>query len=169
MKSSTDNEQEAAMATPVIRQAGEGEQRWFYGGGVHTWKVRAEESGGAFFVFEDVMTQGKMTPWHCHPDSDELAYVLEGEIEVNIDGRIERVGAGGMTMTPRGVSHAFRVISPMARMLALQTPGSAEAFYYGASEPATDVDGAVDFERIKEMAKSTGITNVLGPPPFERV
>jgi len=157
------------MATPVIRQAGEGEKRWFYGGGTHTWKVRAEESGGAFFLFEDEMTEGKMTPWHCHPDSDELAYILEGEVEVNIDGRVERVGAGGMYMTPRGVLHAFRVVSPKARILALQTPGAAETFYYESSEPAGEQDGAVDFERIQEMAKATGITNVVGPPPFARV
>ena len=156
------------MATPVIRQAGEGERRWFYGGGIHTWKVTSEESGGAFFLFEDEMTEGKMTPWHCHPDSDELAYVLEGEIEVNVDGRVERVRAGGVSMTPRGVSHAFRVISPMARILALQTPGSAEAFYYGASEPAAAEDGEVDFDRIRAMAESTGITQVQGPPPFAR-
>jgi quercetin dioxygenase-like cupin family protein len=157
------------MATPVIRQAGEGERRWFYGGGTHTWKVSNEESGGALFLFEDEMTQGKMTPWHCHPDSDELGYLLEGEVEVNIDGRVERVSAGGMWMTPRGVSHAFRVLSPTAKILALQTPGSAEAFYYGASEPATDADGEVDFDRIREVAAATGITDVQGPPPFARV
>jgi quercetin dioxygenase-like cupin family protein len=161
--------EEATMATPVIRQAGEGERRWFYGGGTHTWKVTADESGGSFFLFEDEMTEGKMTPWHCHPDSDELAYVIEGEIEVNIDGRVERVGAGGVIMTPRGVSHAFQVVSPKARILALQTPGSAEAFYYGASEPAADVEGEVDFDRIRDLAASTGITEVQGPPPFARV
>lgn len=158
------------MATPVIRQAGEGERRWFYGGGTHTWKVSEEESGGAFFLFEDEMTEGKMTPWHCHPDSDELGYLLEGEVEINIDGRIERVRAGGMWMTPRGVSHAFRVTSPTARILALQTPGSAAAFYYDASEAATsDAEGPVDFDRIRAVAEETGITQVQGPPPFARV
>jgi quercetin dioxygenase-like cupin family protein len=152
--------------THVIRNAGEGERRWFYGGGIHTWKVTTQESDGAFFLFEDEMTQGKMTPWHCHPDSDELAYVLEGEVEVNIDGDTRRVSAGGMWMSPRGVSHAFTVISPSARLLAFQTPGSSQAFYWDASEPATDEAGAVDFDRIREVAAATGATTVLGPPPF---
>ena len=26
----------------TVRDSGEGEQRWFYGGGVHTWKATAE-------------------------------------------------------------------------------------------------------------------------------
>jgi quercetin dioxygenase-like cupin family protein len=154
-------------ATPVIRSEGEGERRWFYGGGTHTWKVTTEESGGAFFVFEDVMTQGKMTPWHCHPDNDELVYVLEGEILVNIDGEERRVTAGGMTMTPRGVPHAFTVVSESARLLDFHTPGSSQPFYWDASEPATsEVDGPVDFDRIRAVAGETGATTVLGPPPF---
>ena len=156
-------------AQPVIHAAGEGDRRWFFGGGVHTWKVHAEQSGGAFFMFEDEMTQGKMTPWHTHPESDETIYILEGEIEVNIDGDQRVIGAGSTCMTPRGVPHSFRVLSPTARMLAFQTPGTAEAFYWGASEPAGEADGAVDFDRIRAVATDTGATDVLGPPPFARV
>ena len=38
---------------PIIRSAADGERRWFYGGGVHTWKATAEETNGAFLLFED--------------------------------------------------------------------------------------------------------------------
>ena len=51
-------------------------------------------------------------------------------------------------MAPRGVPHAFLVTSPTARVLTLLTPGSAEGFYRGASEPAdadSDPAGPVDF------------------------
>ena len=34
------------MATATIKAAGEGERRWFYGGGTHTWKVTEADSGG---------------------------------------------------------------------------------------------------------------------------
>lgn len=153
-------------ATPVIRHAGEGERRWFYGGGVQTWKVTEAESGGAFILFEDVMTAGKVTPWHAHPDHDELIVLLEGECVVNIGGNKQTVTAGAVWMTPRGTPHAFKVVSESARLLALQAPGSAQAFYYGASEPASEEDGVVDFDRIREVAAATGVTQVLGPPPF---
>lgn len=153
-------------STAAVRAAGEGERRWFLGGGVHTWKVSDEESGGTLSVFGDELSQGKLTPWHAHPDSDELGYLIEGELELNIDGDVRRVGTGAMWMIPRGIPHAFRVVSPTARLLALQTPGSAGRFYWDASEPAADGDPTVDFDRVREVASGTGVTNVLGPPPF---
>jgi quercetin dioxygenase-like cupin family protein len=156
-----------STATVIIRAAGEGDKRWFYGGGTHTWKATAEETGGAFFLFEDSMTEGKMTPLHAHPDEDEAVYVLEGEILVRIAEREERVGPGGMTVSPRGVPHAFRVVSPTARLLTFHTPGGGASFYWNASEPATsDAEGPVDFHRIQESAQTTGAIEILGPPPF---
>lgn len=154
------------MATPSIKAADEGERRWFYGGGVHTWKVTEADSDGAVSCFEDEMTEGKMTPWHCHPASDELTYLIEGTCHVNIDGRKQIVEAGSTWFVPRGVSHAFTVLSPTARVLGIQTPGTAARFYWEASEPAGEEDGVVDFDRIREVAMSTGVTQVLGPPPF---
>ena len=154
---------------PIIRANGEGDKRSFLGGGLHTWKLMAEDTDGAFFLFEDVMAQGKTTPLHRHPEADETVYILEGEILVNVDGKESRVGAGGMTFTPKGVPHAFLVVSDRARLLTLQTPGIGQAFYRGASEPATDdTSETVDIARIQASAKENprGI-ELLGPPPFE--
>ena len=157
-----------ATIPPVVRADDDGERRWFFGGGHHTWKVRAAETNGAFFLFEDRMEQGKMTPLHTHPETDETMYVLEGEILMHLDGREHRVSAGGTVMAPRGLPHAFMVLSPVARMLCLHTPGSAEAFYWGASEPDSG-DGApkpVDLDRIRASAGQHGGIELLGPPPF---
>lgn len=155
----------------VIRSNAEGERRWFFGGGEHIWKVRAEETKGAFMLFEDRMEQGKLTPLHSHPDSDETMYVLEGEILMHVDGRDERVAAGGVAMAPRGLPHAFMVLSPMARILCLHTPGSCEAFYWDASEPVTTngpASGTVDFDRVRASAERNGGIQLLGPPPFSK-
>jgi quercetin dioxygenase-like cupin family protein len=154
---------------PIIRADGEGDKRSFFGGGLHTWKLMAEDTAGVFFVFEDNLVQGKSTPLHRHPEADEMVYVLEGEIVVNIDGKESRVGTGGMTFTPRGVPHAFQVVSERVRLLSLQTPAIGQAFYRGASEPATtDACDTVDVRRIQASARDNpqGI-ELLGPPPFE--
>ncbi len=156
-----------STGTPIARAAGEGDRRWFHGGGTHTWKLKEEDTGGAFFLFEDAMTQGKMTPLHAHPDSDETVIVLEGEILVHTDGVEHVVAAGGINYTPRGVPHAFSVLSATARLLTFQTPGSAQAFYWNASEPATaEGDGPVDFDEVGRVAQETGATKLMGPPPF---
>ncbi len=108
----------------IVRAEGEGEKLWFYGGGIHTWLATSSETGGAFLLFDDVMTRGKTTPLHSHPEVDETLYVLEGEILLHVDGREQRLGRGSMAMVPRGVPHAFLVTSESARLLTLETPGS---------------------------------------------
>jgi quercetin dioxygenase-like cupin family protein len=156
---------------PIVRSAEEGERRWFYGGGLHTWKATPEETGGAFMLFEDCMNRGKVTPLHLHPDSDESMYVLDGEILVHIDGTEHTLGTGGIFIAPRGVPHAFLVTSPVARLLCLHTPGCCQAFYWDASEPlnASDVSpGTVDFDAVRKSAQRNGGIEILGPPPFAR-
>jgi quercetin dioxygenase-like cupin family protein len=154
------------MSGSIVRAEGEGERRWFFGGGVHTWKATAEDTNGAFFVVEDSLAKGKSTPLHRHIDHDELVYVIEGEIIYHGDGVERRVARGGTIVTLRGVPHAFTVLSETARILFLQTPGSSQAFYRNASEPARDVDGPVDFGKVGASAAATGAMEMLGPPPF---
>jgi hypothetical protein len=63
------------------------------------------------------------------------------------------------------------VTSESALLLFLQTPGSGEAFYRDASEPATDESDAErppDLDRLRAAAeRHPDIIEILGPPPFE--
>ena len=72
---------------------------------------------------------------------------------------------------PRGARHAFLVTSEVARILALQIPGSGEAFCRDASEPSTDETDAErtpDWDRLRTAAeRNPGCIEILGPPPFE--
>ena len=157
------------LAEVTIRSDGEGEQRWFCGGGLHTWKATEKETGGAFLMFEDDLDAGKVTPLHRHPDADETFYMLEGEILLHVEGdEPHRLLEGGIAIIPRGIPHAFIVTSGRARMLCLQTPGTGESFYRHASEPFVSGRSAspVDFGRVREAAVETGAIELLGPPPF---
>jgi quercetin dioxygenase-like cupin family protein len=158
-------------AVPIVRQEGEGVRRWFAGGGLWTMKATAEETDGAVMLFEDLMTRGKTTPLHTHPHEDETFIVLDGEILVHVEGAEHPVGPGGVAVVPRGTRHAFLVTSETARVLALQTPGSGEAFYRDASEPSTDEADAQrppDLDRLRAAAeRHPDCIEILGPPPFE--
>ena len=73
--------------------------------------------------------------------------------------------------TPKGVPHAFLVVSESARLLTVQTPGIGQAFYRDASDPAIgDSAVAFDIARLQASAKQNprGI-ELLGPPPFENL
>ena len=157
---------------PIIRGAADGERRWFYGGGVHTWKATAEETNGAFLLFEDSMERGKATPLHTHPDSDETMIVLDGEIVMHMDGTDHRIGAGGVAVAPRGVPHAFLVVSATARLLvpahAGLLPGVLPGRQRHRSPPTDRLPETVDFAVVQASAKSNGGIVILGPPPFNR-
>jgi quercetin dioxygenase-like cupin family protein len=153
----------------IVRTAAEGERRWFLGGGVHIWKLTAAESGGQLFLFEDVLVEGKVTPLHRHPTITEVIYMLEGTIIAHAGGKDLEVGPGGVALFPAGMAHAFRVVSPTARLLCLQTPGSGEPFYRSASEADTAGTGPVDFARLGALARAHDDSiQILGPPPFHR-
>jgi quercetin dioxygenase-like cupin family protein len=151
----------------IVREEGDGEKLWFYGGGVHTWKVTADETQGMLGIMEDVLERGKTTPLHMHPESDEVVYVLEGEVLIHADGNPRTVGKGSVIFNPRGVPHAFLVTSERARILSIMTPAAkAESFYRKASTPGES--GPVDFAKVGAAAKETGATVIIGPPPFAK-
>ncbi len=149
----------------LVRSAAEAEQRWFFGGGIHTWLAAPEDTGGAYLLIHDELEGGKVTPLHVHPNSDESFYVLSGEITVHLDGVEHHVKAGGIAMAARGVPHAFMVTSQSAELLYLHTPGACAAFYRGASEPLGD-RRTVDLDRVRAAAADDPGIELLGPPPF---
>ena len=156
-------------AKPVVLGEQDGELLWF-GGGLLTFKVTSEQSGGAFLFLEDVAKRGKTTPLHVHLDEDETFYVLEGELLLHIDGQEITAGPGAVASIPRGTPHAFLVTSEQARWLAFVTPGTTiEAFMRDAGDPAPGrvaPPPGIDIERIKAAGERTGAMKVLGPPPF---
>jgi quercetin dioxygenase-like cupin family protein len=160
-----------ALVTPAasVRRPDQVEQRWFYGGGVHHWLATAEDTGGAYLLFSDDMDQGKRTPLHTHP-TDESLYVVTGSILVHLAGDEHQVDAGGLVIAPRDVPHAFLVLSETATLLTLHTPGTCQAFYFGASEPLTaDTSRVIDFGRVQASASLHGGIEILGPPPFKEL
>ena len=156
--------------TPLVRSRGEGARRWFAGGGMHTWLATEQNTAGAFLLWEDDMVAGKCSPLHAHAQADETFYVLDGEIVFHLDGVEHRMTAGGVAIAPRGVPHAFLVLSATARLLFLHTPGCCQAFYWEASTPLAPgaTGGEVDFDVVMAAAQRTGGMTMLGPPPFTR-
>src|SRR3954452_9314848 len=142
-------------ARAVVRRAGEGEQRWFFGGGIWTWKVSEAETGGELSVVEVAMDAGKRTPLHTHPIA-ESHWVLEGTIRYRIDDDDVEVGVGDYVLVQAGVPHAFVVLSDQARILSIHPPPACEAFYFGASEPLAGSACVTDFDLIAQSGRLHG-------------
>jgi mannose-6-phosphate isomerase-like protein (cupin superfamily) len=64
-----------------------------------------------------------MAPPHIHHEDDEAWYVLEGHLQVRVDGRDYLIPAGGAVIAPRGAAHTFCNPDPEpARYLMVMTP-----------------------------------------------
>jgi quercetin dioxygenase-like cupin family protein len=154
---------------PTVAAQEVGESIWF-GGGLVTFKVTSEQSGGALCLIEHAASQGKRTPLHLHPDHDEAVYVLEGELLFNIDGIEHTAGPGAVVWVPRGTPHAMLVTSEIARSVWTISPGgSMEAFFRQAGDVAlsrTLPPAEIDIVRLSTVGEATGAMKTLGPPPF---
>ena len=158
-----------SVAAPVITIQNEGESLWF-GGGLVTFRVTSEQSGGGLCLIEHAASRGKRTPLHLHADHDEMFYMLEGELLLHVDGVEYTAGPGTSVWIPRGTPHAFLVTSEIERSLWLVTPGAAmEAFYRQAGDIATSrtlPPAEIDIARLRSVGEVTGAMKTLGPPPF---
>ena len=127
-------------------------------GGAHlstldvTHKVTAENFGGAFTIIEGVLPPGEMIPPHTHTREDECAFVLEGELTLDVGGEIVVAPVGSFVVKPRGVYHAVcNTGAEPVRFLEIHTPGEFENYY---DEYEEIVESAMnEDERLKARAE----------------
>jgi mannose-6-phosphate isomerase-like protein (cupin superfamily) len=147
----------------------DGEMTWFLGG-LLTWKASAAETAGQYDLVHQVGAQGFMAPLHTHERESEGFYVLEGEVSFVVGDRTLTVTAGSFAFVPPKVRHAFRVVSPEAKFLAIVAPAGLRAFFEEMGEPAASrslpppPEGPPDLARLEELAAKYGITILGGPP-----
>jgi mannose-6-phosphate isomerase-like protein (cupin superfamily) len=161
------DEQMEEGAAHVMR--GEGRSMWIFGELV-TYKVTAEQTGGAYSLFEVVTRPGGGPPPHVQHREDEAFYVLEGEYEFVVEGRTINAGAGSLIYVPKGNLHSHENAGEKpGRMLGSQTPGGLhEHFLEEVGEPATDEsrlvsEGPAGIGKIAAIAAEYGIEIPLTP------
>ena len=59
------------------------------------------------FAFETLDPPGTFVPPHVHPTQDEFIAILEGELEVELDGQRHKAPAGSLVKMPRGIPHGY--------------------------------------------------------------
>jgi len=94
------------------------------------FKAVAASTGGAFSLHErHVPAGGRRPPPHVHPDRVEAFWVLDGEAEFELDGRLTKAVAGSFVLVPGGVAHTFGACPDVAaKVLVLHAPALDEYF-----------------------------------------
>jgi quercetin dioxygenase-like cupin family protein len=109
------------------------------GGGTHldmrapgrfaTLKLLGHETNGSIMLFEETVPAGTKSLFHLHRDSDEVAWVLAGEITFMIGDDVRVGGAGTCAFLPRNVPHAWKNSGrDTGRVVFLYTPASAGGY-----------------------------------------
>jgi mannose-6-phosphate isomerase-like protein (cupin superfamily) len=147
----------------IVREPDEGEATWFFNA-LMTTKASMAETGGAYSLTEHLVTAASNPPMHVQVDEDEAFYVLDGEIEFEVDGTAVTATPGTFAFVARGAAHCFRVLTPTARMLVIcsgKPADNLEDFFLGMGTPATEralPEPAVpDLERLMTLTARTGI------------
>jgi quercetin dioxygenase-like cupin family protein len=111
-------------------------------------------------MFEQAVPAGTKSWFHLHHNSDEVAWVLAGEITFKIGDDVTVGGPGTCAFMPRNVPHAWKNSgSTPGRVLFLYTPAIAGRFVERMMEGPKNQE-----ERDKQL-KEYG-WELLGPNPL---
>jgi len=120
-----------------------------------TMLCEARDTGGAWSLFEEEIPLGMGPPPHHH-DWDEAYYILEGEVDFEVDGERVKSAKGGFNYLPRNTVHGFKGASEApARVLIFAAPAHGSEFFLELSDEIRSLpeDGA----KIPEIGERHGI------------
>src|SRR5229473_3951032 len=128
-------------------------------------KLRGGETGDSIMMFEETVPAGTKSTLHLHRDSDEVAYVLEGEITFLIGDEVTVGGPGTYAFMPRGVRHAWKSTgTETGKVLFLYTPAKAGGLLEEQHETRRSF-GEMSESELADTLERHG-WELLGPSPL---
>ena len=128
-------------------------------------KLRGGETSDSIMMFEETVPAGTKSTFHLHHHSDEVAYVLSGEVTFKIGDEVTVGGPGTCAFMPRGVPHAWKSTgAETGRVLFLYTPAKAGGLI--VEQPRTGRGfRSMNEHELAEMLHRHG-WELLGPSPL---
>jgi mannose-6-phosphate isomerase-like protein (cupin superfamily) len=115
----------------------------------------ASETAGSWSLFEEEVPLGMGPPPHHH-DWDEAYYILDGEVDFEIDGALVKSGAGDFNYLPRNTIHGFKgASSAPARVLIFAAPAHGSEFFQELNKEIRSLPE--DASKIAEIGERHGI------------
>ena len=130
-----------------------------------TLKLQSAETGERVMMFEEAAPAGTATLFHIHHNSDEMAYVLSGQITFKIGDQVTAGGSGTCAFMPRGIAHAWKISGVEAgRILFIYTPAEAGKWFEELQRLQRPIGSLDDAEvvRLRQRCRF----ELVGPSPF---
>lgn len=124
-------------------------------------KISGSDTEEALAIFEQTsLSPGRGTPYHVHPNQDEIFYVLEGSYRFKVGNEVHDLSAGESIFLPRAIPHAWTQVAEKGKMLVvLQPAGKLENFFVTMAALSSEPDQ----ETIKKIFAENEM-EVVGPP-----
>ena len=126
-----------------------------------TTLCEASETGGSWSLFEEEVPLGMGPPPHRH-DWDEAYYILDGEVDFEVDGKPVRSARGDFNYLPRNTVHGFKGDSP-ARVLIFAAPAHGSEFFHELKDEIRNLPE--DGPKIPEIGERHGVHFMPMPSP----
>ncbi|WP_415411447.1 cupin domain-containing protein [Synechococcus sp. A10-1-5-9] len=122
-----------------------------------TLRLTTEQTDGKYSVAEFATPGGVGQPPHTHA-WDETYLVLEGELNLNINGETTVVGMGGCYQVKAGVVHAPTPNGDFCRYVMVGQPGGVESVFKSLKANEKDLN---DMAKVVEIVTKEGV-NIAG-------
>ena len=130
-----------------------------------TLKLAGGATGGSIMMFEEAVPAGTKSTFHLHHDSDEVAYVLSGEITFKIGDEVTVGGPGTCAFMPRGVQHAWKNSgAETGRILFLYIPAEAGRLVEEQQRTQHTTASMSDREKTEQLQRHGW--QIVGPNPL---
>jgi quercetin dioxygenase-like cupin family protein len=152
-------------ARGIVVQPGEGPVANYTPGRSIVLKLLGAATGDSIMLFEQTIPAGTKSTFHLHYDSDEVAYVLSGEVTFLIGDEVTVGGPGTCAFMPRGVPHAWKSTSAeTGRVVFLYTPAKAGGLIEEQQRTGRGFSSMSERERAECMERHGW--ELLGPSPL---
>jgi quercetin dioxygenase-like cupin family protein len=128
-------------------------------------KLLGAATGGSVMMFEETVPAGTKSTFHLHHDSDEVAYVLSGEVTFKIGDTVTVGGPGTCAFMPRGIPHAWKNSgAETGRVLFLYIPARAGGLLEEQQGTGHTI-ASMNEREVAELRKRHG-WEIVGPTPL---
>jgi quercetin dioxygenase-like cupin family protein len=149
----------------IVVQPGQGLVANYAPGRSIALKQLCSATDDSIMLFEETLPAGTKSTFHLHHDSDEVAYVLSGEITFKIGDEVTVGGPGACAFMPRGVPHAWKSTgAETGHALFFYTPARAGGLIEEQQRTGSNFSSMTESERA-EMLRRYG-WELLGPSPL---
>jgi len=124
-------------------------------GDIQTHKLAGSDTKNQLVEWVSNVEPGIGIPPHIHTKEDEIFRVLQGQIELMVDGKTTILNEGDLAFAPKNIPHSWKVIgTEKAKMMTTAFPAGIE---YMFKELAKLPDGPPDFAKVSEICAKHGV------------